>query len=78
MDASANYYLFCCRISIFPFGMCGIYGVLVFLAGFANAYFNYFVITKHPSFTRGVPDYTPPDETPAAKATTIKEEDTTV
>ena len=66
------------RISIFPFGMCGIYGVLVSLAGFANAYFNYFVIVKHPSFTRGVPDYTPPMHTPPANSATIKEEDTTV
>ncbi|RLN44918.1 hypothetical protein BBJ29_001831 [Phytophthora kernoviae] len=71
--------LFLSMISIFPFGMCGIYGILVSLAGFSNAYFNYFVIMKHPSFSRGVPDYTPPEETPASRATSvIKEEDTTV
>ncbi|KAG7397031.1 hypothetical protein PHYBOEH_001309 [Phytophthora boehmeriae] len=71
--------LFLSMISIFPFGMCGVYGILVSLAGFSNAYFNYFVIMKHPSFSRGVPDYTPPEETPASKPTTvIKEEDTTV
>lgn len=70
--------LFLSMISIFPFGMCGVYGILVSLAGFSNAYFNYFVIMKHPSFTRGVPDYTPPEETPAAKAKTVTEEDTTV
>ncbi|CEG40744.1 uncharacterized protein PHALS_10928 [Plasmopara halstedii] len=68
--------LFLSMISIFPFGMCGIYGILVSLAGFSNAYFNYFVITKHPSFTRGVPDYTPPEKTPATKIVT--EVDTTV
>ncbi|CAH0482680.1 unnamed protein product [Peronospora belbahrii] len=67
--------LFLSMISIFPFGMCGIYGVLVSLTGFVNAYFNYFVITKHPSFTRGVPDYTPPEKPPAAK---LAEEDVTV
>ena len=38
--------LFLCLISVFPIGMVGIYGVLVSLCGFANAYFNYFVITK--------------------------------
>lgn len=73
------------RISIFPFGMVGVYGVLVSFSGFLNAYFNYYVITKvgflffgldqclaktnfprqHPSFTRGIPDYEPPEETPA-------------
>ncbi|KAJ0412798.1 hypothetical protein ATCC90586_002428 [Pythium insidiosum] len=52
--------LFLCMISIFPFGMVGVYGILVSLLGFANAYFNFFVITKHPSFTRGIPDYVPP------------------
>lgn len=26
--------------------MVGVYGILVSLMGFANAYFNYFVITK--------------------------------
>ncbi|RMX63902.1 hypothetical protein DD238_005360 [Peronospora effusa] len=67
--------LFLSMISIFPFGMCHIYGVLVSLAGFANAYFNYFVITKHPSFTRGVPDYTPPEKTSVANPTTFAEED---
>lgn len=59
------------RISIFPFGMVGVYGVLVSLMGFANAYFNYYVIMKHPSFTRGVPDYVPPDATPAASNTVV-------
>lgn len=34
------------RISVFPIGMMGMYGVLVSMLGFANAYFNYFVITK--------------------------------
>lgn len=34
------------RISIFPFGMVGVYGVLVSFSGFLNAYFNYYVITK--------------------------------
>lgn len=68
--------LFLSMISIFPFGMCGIYGIIVSLAGFSNAYFNYFVITKHPSFTRGVPDYTPPEKTPVTKLGT--EVDTTV
>lgn len=53
--------LFLCLISIFPLGMQGVYGVLVSALGFINAYFNYFVITKHPSFTRGVPDYVPPE-----------------
>ena len=48
--------------------MLGIYGIIVSLVGFSNAYFNYFVITKHPSFTRGVPDYVPP--TSGAEATT--------
>ncbi|UIZ29569.1 hypothetical protein KXD40_002996 [Peronospora effusa] len=67
--------LFLSMISIFPFGMCHIYGVLVSLAGFANAYFNYFVITKHPSFTRGVPDYKPPEKTSVANPTTFAEED---
>nr|CCA26145.1 transmembrane protein putative [Albugo laibachii Nc14] len=52
--------LFLCMISIFPFGMVGVYGVLVSLLGFANAYFNFYVITTHPSFSRGVPDYQPP------------------
>ncbi|CAI5737308.1 unnamed protein product [Hyaloperonospora brassicae] len=70
--------LFLIMISIFPIGMCGIYGVLVSLTGFANAYFNYFVITKHPSFTRGVPDYTPPVHTPVANPTTVKEETKTL
>ncbi|RLN82926.1 hypothetical protein BBJ28_00000876 [Nothophytophthora sp. Chile5] len=65
-------------ISIFPFGMVGVYGVLVSLAGFANAYFNYFVITKHPSFTRGIPDYTPPEETPAASSTGVTDQNTTL
>uniref|UniRef100_K3WUU8 Transmembrane protein n=1 Tax=Globisporangium ultimum (strain ATCC 200006 / CBS 805.95 / DAOM BR144) TaxID=431595 RepID=K3WUU8_GLOUD len=61
--------LFLSMISIFPFGMVGIYGVLVTLFGFSNAYFNYYVIMKHPSFTRGIPDYVPPDATPAANTT---------
>lgn len=60
--------LFLSMISIFPFGMVGVYGVLVSFSGFLNAYFNYYVITKHPSFTRGIPDYEPPDETPANNA----------
>lgn len=34
------------RISIFPVGMLGVYGVLVSVMGFLNAYFNFFVITK--------------------------------
>ncbi|TDH66788.1 hypothetical protein CCR75_001608 [Bremia lactucae] len=68
--------LFLSMISIFPFGMCGVYGVLVSLAGFSNAYFNFFVIMKHPSFTRGVPDYTPPEKTPVTKV--VVEMDTTV
>lgn len=38
--------LFLSMISIFPFGMVGVYGVLVSFAGFLNAYFNFFVITK--------------------------------
>lgn len=59
------------RISIFPFGMVGVYGVLVSLMGFSNAYFNYYVIMKHPSFTRGVPDYVPPDATPAASGSAV-------
>ncbi|RLN48840.1 hypothetical protein BBJ28_00003129 [Nothophytophthora sp. Chile5] len=70
--------LFLSMISIFPFGMVGVYGVLVSLAGFANAYFNYFVITKHPSFTRGIPDYTPPEETPAASSTGVTDQNTTL
>ncbi|OQR90335.1 transmembrane protein [Achlya hypogyna] len=52
--------LFLAMISIFPFGMFSPYGWMLSIAGFINAYFNYFVITKHPSFTRGVPDYVPP------------------
>ncbi|KDO35646.1 hypothetical protein SPRG_18810 [Saprolegnia parasitica CBS 223.65] len=52
--------LFLAMISIFPFGMFSPYGWMVSVAGFINAYFNYFVITQHPSFTRGVPDYVPP------------------
>ncbi|KAG9414802.1 hypothetical protein AC1031_008217 [Aphanomyces cochlioides] len=52
--------LFLCMISIFPFGMFSPYGWMFSIFGFANAYFNYFVITKHPSFTSGVPDYEPP------------------
>ncbi|DAZ94663.1 TPA: hypothetical protein N0F65_000943, partial [Lagenidium giganteum] len=52
--------LFLCLISVFPLGLLGMYGVLVSIIGFANAYFNYYVIMKHPSFTRGVPDYVPP------------------
>jgi hypothetical protein len=63
--------LFLSMISIFPFGMVGVYGVLVSLMGFTNAYFNYYVIMKHPSFTRGVPDYVPPDATPAASGSTV-------
>lgn len=51
--------------------MVGVYGVLVSLLGFTNAYFNYYVIMKHPSFTRGVPDYVPPEATPAATNTTV-------
>lgn len=51
--------------------MVGVYGVLVSLAGFTNAYFNYYAIMKHPSFTRGVPDYVPPDATPAATNTAV-------
>ncbi|KAI9913539.1 hypothetical protein PsorP6_005563 [Peronosclerospora sorghi] len=70
--------LFLSMISIFPFGMCGIYGVIVSLGGFTNAYFNYFVIMKHPSFTRGVPDYTPPKATTTTKSAASNEEDTTV
>ncbi|KAF0754280.1 hypothetical protein AaE_005394 [Aphanomyces astaci] len=52
--------LFLCMISIFPFGMFSPYGWLFSIFGFGNAYFNYFVITKHRSFTSGVPDYEPP------------------
>jgi len=52
--------LFLIFIAIFPISMAAPYGLVVSLLGFTNAYFNYFVITKHPSFTRGVPDYVPP------------------
>lgn len=51
--------------------MVGIYGVLVSLMGFTNAYFNYYVIMKHPSFTRGVPDYVPPDATPTTSGLAV-------
>ncbi|TMW62928.1 hypothetical protein Poli38472_005546 [Pythium oligandrum] len=70
--------LFLCMISIFPFGMVGVYGVLVSLTGFANAYFNYYVITKHPSFTRGIPDYVPPAAADSSKSTTALNDDTSV
>ena len=58
--------------------MVGIYGVLVSFLGFANAYFNYFVITKHPSFTRGVPDYEPPAAGASTQSNGQEEEDTSV
>nr|CCA23774.1 transmembrane protein putative [Albugo laibachii Nc14] len=61
--------LFLIMISIFPVGMLGVYGVLVSVMGFLNAYFNFFVITKHPSFTRGVPEYQPPP-IPSSRADT--------
>lgn len=68
--------LFLCMISIFPIGMVGVYGVLVSLMGFANAYFNFFVITKHPSFTRGVPDYVPPSAETSKSSTALNDDHT--
>lgn len=65
--------LFLCLISVFPSGMLGKYGILVSLCGFTNAYFNYYVITKHPSFTRGVPDYVPPESNAEQKASDTEE-----